>query len=63
MKKELRDMGDNVNDYICKARAQLSGYNFYTGNKEGIADQSTIDAIRDLLRDAEMLSRQLIGPR
>lgn len=59
MDKRLYDMGQEVNEMIVKAQVALAEYNFYTGNREGIAKQSDIDAIRDALAQAEYVSRLL----
>ena len=59
MDKKLYDIGDEVNSAIVKAQVELAGYNFYNGNREGMAKQADIDKIRDLLADAEYTSRLL----
>jgi hypothetical protein len=59
MEKELRTKAIEVNDHLVKAQVALAGYNFHEGNREGMADQKVINQIRDLLAEAEWLSRQL----
>ncbi len=59
IEKKLYDLGNEVNQKIVEAQGALASYNFYEGNKEGIAATADIEKIRDFLREAEYISRLL----
>ena len=63
MEKKLRMKAEEVNDGIVRAQVALAGYNFFEGDRQGIADRKIILKIRDLLEEAEYLSRELAPSR
>jgi hypothetical protein len=57
----LREKAEEVNDHVVKAQVSLASYNFAEErDRQNEADQEIINKIRDLLAEAEWLSRQLV---